>query len=41
MPLFPCSFVYYGVVLMTAELFEMPGDNICQLDGSLKQEPIV
>ncbi len=29
------SFVYYGVVLMTAELFESPGHHICALDGSL------
>jgi hypothetical protein len=33
-----CSFVYYGVVLMTTELFESPGDDVCKLDGSLKQE---
>ena len=32
-----CSFVYYGVVLMTTEMFETPGDNICQLDGQLEQ----
>ena len=30
-----CSFVYYGVVLMTTELFETPGDNVCALDGQL------
>ena len=32
-----CSFIYYGVVLMTTELFETPGDNVCSLDGSLDQ----
>jgi len=32
-----CSFVYYGVVLMTTELFETPGDNVCFLDGQLEQ----
>lgn len=32
-----CSFVYYGVVLMTTELFETPGDNVCLLDGQLDQ----
>ena len=33
-----CSFVYYGVVLMTTELFETPGDKVCTLlDGQLDQ----
>ena len=32
-----CSFIYYGVVLMTTELFETPGDNVCSLDGSINQ----
>ncbi len=32
-----CSFVYYGVLLMTTEIFESPGDHICALDGSLSQ----
>ena len=31
------SFIYYGVVLMTTELFETPGDNgVCGLDGALE-----
>ncbi len=30
-----CSFIYYGVLLMTTELFESPGDHICARDGSL------
>ena len=30
-----CSFVYYGVVLMTTELFETPGDDVCALDGQV------
>ena len=32
-----CSFVYYGIVLMTTELYETPGDNVCALDGELEQ----
>ncbi len=32
-----CSFIYYGVVLMTTELFESPGNNVCKLDGSLEE----
>ena len=32
-----CSFVYYGVVLMTTEMFETPGDSICSLDGQLER----
>jgi hypothetical protein len=31
-----CAFVYYGVVLMTTELLEVPGRDTCALDGSLK-----
>ena len=31
------SFIYYGVVLMTTELFETPGSHgVCTLDGALK-----
>ena len=31
------SFIYYGVVLMTTELFETPGSHgVCSLDGALK-----
>merc|ERR1712141_23377 len=33
-----CSFIYYGVVLMTTELFETPGDQgVCPLDGTLDE----
>ena len=32
-----CSFIYYGVVLISTELFETPGDNVCSLDGSIDQ----
>ena len=32
-----CSFVYYGVVLMSTEMFETPGDSICSLDGQLER----
>ena len=32
-----CSFVYYGVVLMTTELYETPGENVCVLNGQIEQ----
>lgn len=32
-----CSFIYYGVVLMTTELYETPGDDVCALNGQLEK----
>lgn len=32
-----CSFVYYGVVLMTTELFDTQDAEVCRLDGSLTE----
>lgn len=29
-----CSFIYYGIVLMTTELLEKSGHNICAIDNS-------
>ncbi|XP_059099385.1 putative transporter svop-1 [Tigriopus californicus] len=32
------SFIYYGILLMTTEIFESPGDDICGLDDNWKDK---